>query len=495
MPYSLSAGSSKRRKRQRQTVPCFCDLCQGKLQSYRVARRHKQAIGKNIGIINQYDSSDEQEEIEKDSSPDSSSDSENFQENVKLREQNVLHNVSEDNSELEYQEKPSGLNKSPNTSSDFERNSSSLHDTLHDSDTGSVDSSVDEDDCDSIVDLASITSGQSSLSDSNSQKSDDDTAESITSVESQKIEEELPLYEGSSTSVLEALAGYFDWFTTHPSVSKSALSELLKFEHENILPPGNNLPSSYEEALKFVRPHMLDTVTYHTCPNDCVIFRKTPRYDFSDLDECPICHAKRFGSNGVPLRKYVYYPLGPRWKRMFENRDMSEVLQSHYSFDESCLIYDVQNSPAWKQLFADDGVFSGDCRGLLIQFSTDGVNPFSSNKVCYSMWPVMVTILNLPKVMRNKYEHVMLAGIIPANGKHEPKSIDPYLEVLVDELMELDGAVFYDAFNCENFKFQVRLHNYVLDYPGLNKTFSCVGAGALQGCMWCELRGRSITIT
>ena len=179
---------------------------------------------------------------------------------------------------------------------------------------------------------------------------------------------------------------------------------------------------------------------------------------------------------------------------MFKNKEMSELFQRHCSFSESCLMYDVHNSPAWKHVFAKDGVFGGDCRGLLIQLSTDGVNPFSSNKVCYSMWPVMVTILNLPKILRNKHECVMLAGIIPANAKHEPKSIDPYLEVLVDELIELDGTLFFDAFRSENFKFQVRLHNFVLDYPGLKKTFSCVGAGALQGCLWCEVRGRAVPI-
>ena len=175
---------------------------------------------------------------------------------------------------------------------------------------------------------------------------------------------------------------------------------------------------------------------------------------------------------------------------MFKNKEMSELLQRHCSFSESCLMYDVHNSPAWKHVFAKDGVFGGDCRGLLIQLSTDGVNPFSSNKVCYSMWPVMVTILNLPEILRNKHKCVMLAGILPTNAK----SIDPYLDVLVDELIELDCRLFFDAFRSENFKFQVRLHNFVLDYPGLKKTFSCVGAGALQGCLWCEVRGRAVPI-
>lgn len=106
-------------------------------------------------------------------------------------------------------------------------------------------------------------------------------------------------------------------------------------------------------------------------------------------------------------------------------------------------------------VFAKDGVFGGDCRRLLIQLSTDGVNPFGSNEVFYSMWPVMVTILNLPKILRNKHNCVMLAGIIPTNAKHEPKSTDPYLDVLVDEPIELDGRLFLMHFvvKTSSFKF------------------------------------------
>lgn len=45
----------------------------------------------------------------------------------------------------------------------------------------------------------------------------------------------------------------------------------------------------------------------------------------------------------------------------------------------------------------------------------------------------------------------MLAGIIPTNAK----SIDPYLDVLVDELIELDCRLFFDAFvvKTSSFKF------------------------------------------
>ena len=38
------------------------------------------------------------------------------------------------------------------------------------------------------------------------------------------------------------------------------------------------------------------------------------------------------------------------------------------------------------------------------------VNPFSGNKVVYSMWPVMSTVLNLPKRLRNLFSNMLLVG-------------------------------------------------------------------------------------
>ena len=56
--------------------------------------------------------------------------------------------------------------------------------------------------------------------------------------------------------------------------------------------------------------------------------------------------------------------------------------------------------------------------------------------------------------------------------------------------MQLSGTTFYDAYKEESFTFCVRLHNYVLDDPGLNKVFCSTGTGALQGWMWCEILGK-----
>lgn len=128
---------------------------------------------------------------------------------------------------------------------------------------------------------------------------------------------------------------------------------------------------------------------------------------------------------------------------------------------------------------------------MLLKLSTDGVYPFSCNKVAYSMWPIMLSVLNLPRNVRSLFGNIMLAGKVPAQADgHEPKNIEPYLEVVVDEILDFSGVTFFDAFKGAPFTFKVSLLNYVLDYPCLGKVFTA--AGALQGCMWCEIRGKAI---
>ena len=102
----------------------------------------------------------------------------------------------------------------------------------------------------------------------------------------------------------------------------------------------------------------------------------------------------------------------------------------------------------------------------------------------------MQMVLNLPKRITNLFSNMMLVGIIPGNGDHKAKSIDPYLEVVVDELLALSGTAFYDVYSKAPFDFKVYILCYVLDYLGLNKLFRCTGANAPQGCMWCDMRGK-----
>ncbi|XP_020900983.1 uncharacterized protein LOC110239599 isoform X1 [Exaiptasia diaphana] len=305
----------------------------------------------------------------------------------------------------------------------------------------------------------------------------------------------IPLFSNSDQTVLQTLCRYFLWFSEHPGVSKSSLSDLLSLQHQYVLPADNNLPSSYDDAFKFIEPFLLPLDNYHVCPNHCVVFRDSPRFKYKNLNKCPECGSPRYVGNN-PRNSFHYYPVGPRWKRMYGDATISELLQSHkmpstdHDVDGCGMMRDIHDSPQFLEAFTSDGKFCGDQRGLALQFSTDGMNPFSHGT--YSMWPLTLTMLNLPKKVRHLFSSIMLVGIIPGQQRDGALKIDAYLEILVDELCELSGVKFYDGFLKESFTFKVMILNHVLDYPGLNKLFSAYGANAIQACMWCEIEGTYI---
>lgn len=119
------------------------------------------------------------------------------------------------------------------------------------------------------------------------------------------------------------------------------------------------------------------------------------------------------------------------------------------------------------------GPFKGDPRGISFGFCTDGTNPYSKEKISYSMWPIMLSLLNLPLHLRNVRGSILLAGIIP--GKDEPQNLDPYIKLLVDEITTLNGSRCFDAYRNEEFDMQVDILMHILDYPGQNKLFHCAG--------------------
>ena len=293
----------------------------------------------------------------------------------------------------------------------------------------------------------------------------------------------LPLYKDAKVTLLDTLAKHFEWFTSHPGTSKEALSNMLSMEH-SILPENNILPKTYSLALQQIQPYLIRSQVFHACRNDCILFRKK----YENATVCPMCKSERYKHNAIPFRKFVYLPLGPRIIRMFEIPSVAQILQSHMQGQDRSM-YDIHDSPTWQAAYAPHGVFDGDKRGLSFALCTDGVNPFSHNRVAYSMWPIMLTLLNLPRNIRNSFSSMFLVGIIPSNGAQEPKHLDPYLDVVIDELLELSNVDAYDAYKDEHFKLKAEILLYILDYPAMGKVFKMSGTGAYKGCIWCEIKG------
>jgi hypothetical protein len=67
--------------------------------------------------------------------------------------------------------------------------------------------------------------------------------------------------------------------------------------------------------------------------------------------------------------------------------------------------------------------------------STDGMNSFM-NSSTHSTWLIVLTILNLPPWLCNKWKYIMMSGLI--SGPQQPENnIDTYFKHLIEDLKEL----------------------------------------------------------
>lgn len=231
----------------------------------------------------------------------------------------------------------------------------------------------------------------------------------------------LPLYAGSPNSVLHTLVKYFCWFSEYPGISKESFSSMLALQ-STLLPNENNLLTSYETGRRTIEPHLIQPVIYDVCKNDCIVFKGLN----GSLAACPKCGCDRYISeqSRIAVQRYTYLPLKPCLVRMFGNINMAQVLQSHavvYDPKDNHVV-DIQQSLAWKKAYHKDGIFEGDPRGISLALCTDGVNPFTHSRVSYSMWPIMLTLLNLPRNLRNCFASIMLVGIVQAMD-HKSQSL------------------------------------------------------------------------
>ena len=269
---------------------------------------------------------------------------------------------------------------------------------------------------------------------------------------------------------------------------------MLNMQHLEVLPPGNKLPGSYCDIMKLMEPFLIQPILFHACLNDCIVFRGA----YTDLNTCPTCNASRYVKQGVPAKRFSYLPVGPRLARLLGTSSLSKIIQAHglNGGRTSPLIHDIHEASAWTSAYSSEREFASDSRGISSAMNTDDVNPYSQNRMSYSMWPINLTVLNLPRNIRNVFGNFWLVGTVPGNGNKEPNSLDPYLDILVDELLAISNKEMFDAYQGARapFNLKVDILMYVLDYPGISKVFNILGANAYQACAWCEIEGKHIFI-
>lgn len=117
----------------------------------------------------------------------------------------------------------------------------------------------------------------------------------------------------------------------------------------------------------------------------------------------------------MPARRFTYLPVGPRLVRLFGTKNLAEIIQSHglHQSSKRTYLYDIHDSIAWKLAYSTTGQFASESRSISFAFNTDGFNPYSQNRVSYSMWPIILTVSKEPHCV-DPYLNV-LAGPVEAN--------------------------------------------------------------------------------
>ena len=95
------------------------------------------------------------------------------------------------------------------------------------------------------------------------------------------------------------------------------------------------------------------------------------------------------------------------------------------------------------------------------------MNPFGHMSSSHSVWPVLLSIYNLPPWLCNKWKYMMMSILI--SGPHQPgNAIDVYLRPLVDDLKTLwsSGVELYDVYKKASFTLYGMLFCTITDIPG-----------------------------
>ncbi|XP_021758669.1 uncharacterized protein LOC110723633 [Chenopodium quinoa] len=203
----------------------------------------------------------------------------------------------------------------------------------------------------------------------------------------------------------------------------------------------------------------------HACPNDCVLYHN----QYESLESCPICKASRYkkGDRRVPAKTLWYFPIVPRFKRLFSKEEDANKLTWHFDgrVDDGMLRHSA-DSPQWRFIDAKYPKFVHEKRNLRLALSTDGFNPFGSMSSTYSTWPVMLVTYNLPPSLCMKRRYMFLSLLI--SGPKQPgNDIDVYLAPLIDDLIMLweEGVEVFDAHRNEKFNLKAMLFCSIQDFP------------------------------
>jgi hypothetical protein len=302
-----------------------------------------------------------------------------------------------------------------------------------------------------------------------------------------------PLYRGAKCTQLAATILLMNLCTVH-GVTNGFADEMFTILNSHLLPTETVLPKNYYAARSLTAKLGLSYNRIHACDKGCMLFRD----EHAEVVRCLKCGGLRYVDEirkKVPVKVFRHFPIIPRLQGMFRSPSISKLMLWHSENRSNWeggdnLVRHPCDSKAWRHFHENvDCSFRQDARNVHFALAADGVNPFVQTRSTWSTWPLTLLNYNLPPWLCTKKFFILLALLIPGKQSVTSEHLDLYLELLVEELLQLwEGVSTYDACKevgyCE---FTLRgmliwtIHNYP-DY-GIVGGFSHQG---YAGCPYCR---------
>ncbi|XP_057535340.1 uncharacterized protein LOC130813518 [Amaranthus tricolor] len=176
--------------------------------------------------------------------------------------------------------------------------------------------------------------------------------------------------------------------------------------------------------------------------------------EYASLNCCPICEASRYQKENVPSKVVWYFPIIPRFRRLYGVAEDAKNLTWHVDRKKKRdrKLKHPANSPQWIKIDNKFTEFKCEPRNLCLALASNGMNPFGNQSSSHSTCPVILCIYNLSPELCMKRKYLMLSMLI--SGPRQPgNDIDIYLAPLIeDQKMMWESSIeVFDAHLYENF--------------------------------------------
>ena len=246
-----------------------------------------------------------------------------------------------------------------------------------------------------------------------------------------------PLYAESKLSSMDATYMILNQTKLH-GWSNVSVDEHLRLLSIVWLSKPNSLPRSYREAVEYLKQLGHSYNSYDACLNHCCLFKD----NLKDEEFCPKCWAPRrirAGRSMVPQKVCRYFPIIPRFRRMFHS-PLQALAMVWWALNKSDgdIVTHVSHSKQWEYIdnvFKE--IFAEEDRNACLAVCTNGMNPTSDKRSIHSLWPVLLLNYNIALWLTTKKYFIMLVILIPGSKSITGDHIDIYLNPLIDELVLL----------------------------------------------------------